>query len=403
MAGFLRKKVKQEPQPKPAPNQPENAPSTPLFARFASTSQASQEPQRIVSSPMLLSSASRRDGANVMHSRGGKAVAGNPGRRDVETRGQRNQSYVAEKAQEKPRGIVMDPLPQLQARQQQPLAAQPRIRPVSRVPMMDKPLPSPEANHFNLDASASNSPGPRYPQSPPHTTVDPGDEPPLPLNKPLPQPTPIVSNPIPLPRKPSQRTDPTTVKHNRGFSISSPPNSPPANTPNFNPHSPPPPSSMPVRVVSTYPSQKSQPPIPPPHIFRPDRQTLTPQPSQPRQDLQPVENKPRADSGDRTTPPIDDIDFQRYNALLSVAFGDTPANGDAPSNTNTPSNKNAPSHTNAPSNTNARQSISGNARQSVHQAPGLPDNALSDFASFQVSIFFISLLLSFLGTWAVRV
>ena len=70
MAAFLRKKNKQEPMLKPVPSAPiplgttTVSPPLPLFARFATSTKSSNGlpvGQRIVSSPMVLSSNARKE------------------------------------------------------------------------------------------------------------------------------------------------------------------------------------------------------------------------------------------------------------------------------------------------------------------------------------------------------
>ncbi|KAG6910350.1 hypothetical protein DXG01_011419 [Tephrocybe rancida] len=86
MAGFLRKKPKQDQRTKSlaAAPPPPSAASTPLFAKFASAKQA--EGPRVVSSPMLLSSA-RRDTMPSHQPRASQA-AGHLQQRDGNSRGQ---------------------------------------------------------------------------------------------------------------------------------------------------------------------------------------------------------------------------------------------------------------------------------------------------------------------------
>ncbi|KAJ7100663.1 hypothetical protein B0H15DRAFT_457916 [Mycena belliarum] len=69
MAGFLRKKRQETPPPPPA--RAPSPPVTPLFSRFATSATADPSPQRVVSSPMTLASATRRDQAPRMVSGGG--------------------------------------------------------------------------------------------------------------------------------------------------------------------------------------------------------------------------------------------------------------------------------------------------------------------------------------------
>ncbi|KAF9455890.1 hypothetical protein BDZ94DRAFT_1315717 [Collybia nuda] len=367
MAGFLRKKSKQEPQPKAAPihsqagNAAPSSTPTPLFARFASTSssQNQQEPPRIVSSPMLLSSGPRKGGipVNHMQNRGERVVAGNNsnsphghgGRgdvRDVDTRSQRAPPYMAERLQEKPRNATIEARPQ----QYQPLAAQqqPKVRPVSRVLMFDKPLPPSlpptQPDTLNPHTHSSNGIGAYHtPPQPQHTQEFAGEHswatPSLQQNnKPLPQPTNMLQNSRPIPRRATQTSDPATFKHNRTFSVTSPNN--------------PPPTSPPRRLMSTQatsytqppPSraQKAQPSLPPAvaHAsearFDPDHaalhsQTLMPQPSNRDLHQQPTENDTRSDNSGgtpgRTTPAPDPALARQYSALLEVAFGDQSMNG----------------------------------------------------------------------------
>ncbi|KAG6830608.1 hypothetical protein H0H87_007551 [Tephrocybe sp. NHM501043] len=98
MAGFLRKKSKQDPRPKPGSAQPPlSSPpaAAPLFARFATSKQA-QEGPRIVSSPMQLSS-SRKEAAAPTHVRGSASQAAVQSQlRDGNSRG----SYLPENNRE---------------------------------------------------------------------------------------------------------------------------------------------------------------------------------------------------------------------------------------------------------------------------------------------------------------
>lgn len=91
MAGFLRKKTKPDPRPK-APTEPVHT-ATPLFAKFASASSINVTPetQRIVSSPMLLSSGSRREGAPIRGSSGIASSSSNTGPRASQESVQRSQ------------------------------------------------------------------------------------------------------------------------------------------------------------------------------------------------------------------------------------------------------------------------------------------------------------------------
>ncbi|KAF5367287.1 hypothetical protein D9615_010450 [Tricholomella constricta] len=154
MAGFLRKKVRQDPQTKPLPQSPPpSAPTSapPLFARFAST-YAVQEAPRIVSSPMTLAS-TRRDAAapSLYQNRGARTVAqaAVQPQRDMDSRMLRHQSYTAGKDRDIPHEQgIRPPAP----RQHSP--TQLRARPTSHVPMLDKPLPPPSG----LDPSNFGAP-----------------------------------------------------------------------------------------------------------------------------------------------------------------------------------------------------------------------------------------------------
>jgi hypothetical protein len=370
MAGFLRKKSKQDSRTKSTQALPPVTSTTsvpPLYARFASSNNPPQEAQRIISSPMVLSG-TRKDGAPAPQSRGGKTVAGNSvnvvrrDTRETEARAQRHhnlptkvsetqhengshrqplhpqrrqpqvvlaadnetQSVVRQNAQgvearRKPSSATVVSEPQnssgihpLLSHPQQtrplpaPIQVLPRARPTSRASALDKPLP-PAFPQSQTDSFSPNSP-----TTPTQASVlQNGRNNPLrktvtSAHKPLPRPSlPSPGNLAPPHRRTADpTTDPETLKHNRTFSLTSPPDL--ANLivqPQSSPS-----SALPVRGLNdplisplldnhtkfTRPSSS----FAPNHI--PHLQTLTPQPlhrSLSRQDLQDDENGLRPGSG----------------------------------------------------------------------------------------------------------
>ncbi|KAJ7267410.1 hypothetical protein C8J57DRAFT_1469634, partial [Mycena rebaudengoi] len=178
MAGFLRKK-KQDSVPAPAaPSPPVNTPTSPLYARFATT-QAPFASQRVVSSPMALSGSPRREQVPKMTNGGprGGVQQQPPQREDAkQTQYPVEPSYVqtnpsdssnfagASSSNGKPNAYGMSS--NAQKRHSSP-ATRPQVLPdipspsprrLSRVPLVDKPLPSiyPEDGH--LDPLGSQPP-----------------------------------------------------------------------------------------------------------------------------------------------------------------------------------------------------------------------------------------------------
>ncbi|KAF8220840.1 hypothetical protein L208DRAFT_1416054 [Tricholoma matsutake] len=368
MAGFLRKKSKQDSRTKQAHvSQPPVIPAPsvpPLYARFAGSNNVPHEPQRIISSPMVLSNA-RRDVAPAPQNRAGRTVAVNSVnmvRRDTETRSQRNQSNLVPKVpetqhdhgthrhsqhpkQQQPQlapiaGNVVNvirrntdvearrPLNQLSSAstahelqndarsptfshsQQAPSppaqnGAYARSKPAPRALALDKPLPPP---YLQLPADPFSSNSPTTPTQASVLDRQNGETVPLGINSPPRPPVPMPGHPAPLSRRPAdQANDPETLKHHPTFSLNSPPDL----------------SILTLQPPSNYASALSVEgpndlPIPPvlnnetnfrpssssgrDHIPRP--QTLTPRPSYQslsRQDLQNVEKGLRSDSGASTS------------------------------------------------------------------------------------------------------
>lgn len=178
MAGFLRKKSKQDQRTKPglAQTPPPSSPTTvpPLFARFSTTAPPVQEHPRIVSSPMLLSSA-RRDAAapHQNHNRGSRTIV--PSQRDA---AHWNASHIPMNDRDISAGQG--------SKSRQPSPTQIRARPESRAPdpKLDKPLPPPS---FELDSFNSSAPAPIL-ASPPAPALAPVISPPRPLSSNHPSP-----------------------------------------------------------------------------------------------------------------------------------------------------------------------------------------------------------------------
>ncbi|GLB40878.1 hypothetical protein LshimejAT787_0900930 [Lyophyllum shimeji] len=140
MAGFLRRKSKQEPQSKSnsAQSPPAGSQTTPLFARFGTTPQPVKEAPRIVSSPMMLSSAKRDTAGALHHSRGSRTVA------QTAVHHHRDAENPVQRAEFNGAGKPRDMQAEQGNTEQVPRGYSPtqvRARPVSRVPMLDKPLP----------------------------------------------------------------------------------------------------------------------------------------------------------------------------------------------------------------------------------------------------------------------
>lgn len=160
MAGFLRKKSKdpqvvKHPERSPPPNG-SSATVAPLFARFATT----QDPavsQRIVSSPMLLSGAARRDPLPKL-SNGTGAVFENrvtstfprPEQRLDAQSGYVTGSYAPSRNGAEPRHQSL-------ASQAQPNPTNPSPRRLSRIPAIDKPLPIQPTNSDPLSIAPPQS------------------------------------------------------------------------------------------------------------------------------------------------------------------------------------------------------------------------------------------------------
>ncbi|RDB16588.1 hypothetical protein Hypma_002821 [Hypsizygus marmoreus] len=332
MAGFLRKK-KHDTQAKPISSQP-NPPSAPtsvppLFARFATSGQPAQEPQLIVSSPMLLSSA-RRDAVPALQSRRSRPAASSSqptarqARREVDPRGQRNQSYTTIQAQ-----VPTDDHEYIVPPPGQFSPVQPRGRPVSRVPMLDKPLPAPssEPDPFNSNGPVILQPEPR-----PLSTLNRNsiqgeyahlwsviageDEQVLP--------DPMPTNPIPVPRKaPPRAVAPPPSRHIHNISANSTPDFPTPPLPTMQPLGPDalPDAPLEQNIIS---------PIPTPftragNFDDPDHdrrtQTLTPRPSTRSLSRQDLLTESRSDSGassSRTTLSSNDVQDDRQ---LGDVFG----------------------------------------------------------------------------------
>lgn len=297
MAGFLRKKSKQDPRSNLKPGQVSppvvtpvvpSAPSVPppLYARFASSNNASQESHRIISAPMVLSSA-RKDAVPAPQIRGGRAsVSGNSVKavrrettKEVEARGLRNQSNSVVKTLETQLddGIHRHSL-QPQLRQPQPGSVAGNGVKIARRDNQDVEArrrlnePSSVATVHDLQNNGGSRASVSHAQQVPSSTTQTGSQArarsvsripalnkPLPPtfpsepsgsnspttptqasvlqnrqndalrtiidNKVLPQPQPpTVAKPTPLPRTPSVHvTDLETLKRHRTFSLTSPP------------------------------------------------------------------------------------------------------------------------------------------------------------------------------------
>ncbi|KAG5635113.1 hypothetical protein H0H81_012404 [Sphagnurus paluster] len=169
MAGFLRKKTKSDPKNKSrsAQSPPVSASTSvpPLFARFSSTSQPNHEPPRIVSSPMLLSSGSRRE-VTAPHQnqiRGARTVtqAAVQSHHGADNRLDRYPSRNGGSGHE----ILREETPQ----QYSPTQA--RLRPVSRVSVTDN---SPSSSSFQPhDTLSPSTPPPARPSSRPRSVEHP--------------------------------------------------------------------------------------------------------------------------------------------------------------------------------------------------------------------------------------
>lgn len=157
MAGFLRRKTKQSQQQPDVPlkdvnfdNSPSTAPSTPLFARFATTANNSNKDgitPRMVSGPMQLSTRKDRDPAASAHRSGSSGKGGSgyghsttsltAGSRDAElaARSRRMQAQIQERGFGAGAGFDNKPLP----------------------PPVDKPSTTTTAHKFG---NATRGPGP---------------------------------------------------------------------------------------------------------------------------------------------------------------------------------------------------------------------------------------------------
>jgi len=366
MAGFLRKKSRQDSRTKPSQVSPPPVTSTtPVYARFASSNNALQEPQRIISSPMVLSS-TRKDAAPAPHNRGGRTVAGNSvnvvhrDSREIEARRQQNQFNLAAHIPEtqhdhgshqhgqypqsrQPQlgsatgngvGVVRHNTQDMEARRRwnqpsptltpqndggrrssflhhqhvQPpstqIEAHARGRPVSRIRALDKPLPPP------LLPSHANSFSLNSPTTPTQASVLQNGRSgtlrtPVTLgNKPLPRPSvSIPENPSFRPRPPiDHATDPETPKPHQTFNVTSPPDFS-ALTVQPQPRRS---TDLPIQGFDDPPiSSLLNNQTKPLHPSDPDRpQTLSPRPSHrslSRQDLQSDENGSRSGSGASTS------------------------------------------------------------------------------------------------------
>lgn len=189
MAGFLRKKTKQEGTKRsPSISSPvtlaSSVPPPPLYAKFASTANASHDSQtapKIVSSPMPITTQSRNQreaaGKGVGNGRYGNSSTSLAASRDAEMARRRAQEQaVAQPSM--PRGGVYQPSttgqpptsplptmqPQLRTRPTEDRAS----RPISRV-IMDKPLPLPAPPIDDGPARSVAPASPRVSRAPPPT------------------------------------------------------------------------------------------------------------------------------------------------------------------------------------------------------------------------------------------
>jgi hypothetical protein len=210
MAGFLRKKLGQDAKSANLTQEATNNSTTvpPLFARFAVTNQATPErnTQRIVSSPMQLSSAVRREGASASSSKRNPGVETRvvtTGRRDdgevdqKQRRGQVKQPFAAVLTPDTSSSVVTSnnrARAQLASSRPQPREVSPAHspRPISRALMLEKPLPPTVPPTFPFAAD-------------PLTTSPPPSS--LPAN-----------------RRTSNRTPPTTYQHRQHERLLTPSN-----------------------------------------------------------------------------------------------------------------------------------------------------------------------------------
>ncbi|KAJ7176687.1 hypothetical protein C8R46DRAFT_42639 [Mycena filopes] len=237
MAGFLRRKKHDSVVPPPAPSPVVEAPSTPLFARFATTV-VDPPPQRVVSSPMSLASSPRKDQAPRM-TNGGGGVRGAQQHEDNRTRYTVQASYVQGNAPTSSNSTaasasignaqsygslakngVSSPRTRTQTLPAPAAASSPPSRRLSHVPGADKPLPS------------------IYPQ----------DQRPDPLGSLPPQ------SSLPAGRRASTRGTPSAATQNRpnGRVMAAPAQQPP--------HNAPPPTRSPSNAGSPRPAARALPP-----------------------------------------------------------------------------------------------------------------------------------------------
>lgn len=149
MAGFLRKKSRQEPPPKPisSPSSP-SKPVTPLFARFATTAtQPQNDAQRVVSSPMLLSG--RKD------SGAGPPVSRSSGTRSASVVPAREADVNRRRSQISHPHSVQNPMPNGTQTMQPRQSLSNELRPGLHM-NLEKPLPPPTP--YNRDPNPSLPP-----------------------------------------------------------------------------------------------------------------------------------------------------------------------------------------------------------------------------------------------------
>lgn len=310
MAGFLRKKIKADTNSTRSPAAaPANVPPPPppLFARFASTTSESPVSHRMVSSPMLLSSAPRKDGPPApLNGRGtgqGPRVA-DIGRRQPEAaagRGARTQHPTSS-------GGV--PPQALSPRQPSP---EKTLRRVSRQPSPEKSL-----RHLSRPSTSPNpvatppmSPETRGAPPTPNTPANRLRTMPVRDDKPLPQ---LFPEPNAPPRQAAEEVNLSDVRNMKRTSVISPnrlPNinvNPSLRTGYHESHRSPPHSQSAAPSSFNHPSGDRN----------PSSQTLTP-----RSSLRSLSHHDGQDSGamERGSLLVDDGGRQRTDGQYGYAVG----------------------------------------------------------------------------------
>ncbi|KAJ6611183.1 hypothetical protein B0H10DRAFT_2057288 [Mycena sp. CBHHK59/15] len=273
MAGFLRRK-KQDSVPPPSavrtPSPPVNNAPPPLFARFATTRPPVS--QRVVSSPMALVSAPRRDQAPKMTNGGGPRDGVQQQQREDAKQTRYTPAYAqgnpsdpsnsapasASNGNEHAYGTPAQNRNSTPPTRTQPLPATnppPSPRRLSRVPAADKPLPTIQPQDYNRDPLGSTPPQSSLPANrrastrglPPQTSAAPQNRVhERVMGVPAQQPP---FSPDPSPRKPTRAVSSASP----GLSTRPPPpsNQPPSARPNAPPGSP----QNPPRYPKEHPRQ----------------------------------------------------------------------------------------------------------------------------------------------------